>query len=98
MSDTMITMAQPGGNSSHNNTTALNSTDSDGKNIVVTWLQSNKTNANSTPTISVSNEDFWKSLVRFLNYQLIQLENSITTTFIFKTNHFFIDSRVFNVL
>ena len=34
--------------------------DSDGKNIVVTWLESNKTNANSTPTISVSNEDFWK--------------------------------------
>ena len=59
ISETLVAIAQPSGNSSHNNTTALNSTDSDGKNIVVTWLQSNKTNANSTPTISVSNEDFW---------------------------------------
>lgn len=60
ISETLVAIAQPSGNSSHNNTTALNSIDSDGKNIVVTWLQSNKTNANSTPTISVSNEDFWK--------------------------------------
>jgi hypothetical protein len=60
ISETLVAIAQPSGNSSHYNTTALNSTDSDGKNIVVTWLQSNKTNANSTPTISVSNEDFWK--------------------------------------
>jgi hypothetical protein len=59
ISETLVAIAQPSGNDSHN-TTALNSTDSDGKNIVVTWLQSNKTNANSTPTISVSNEDFWK--------------------------------------
>jgi hypothetical protein len=60
ISETLVVIAQPNGNISRNNTTALNSTDSDGKNIVVTWLQSNKTNANSTPTISVSNEDFWK--------------------------------------
>ena len=60
MSDTMITMAQPDDNISRNNTTALNSTDSDGKNIVVIWLESNKTNTISAPTISVSNEDFWK--------------------------------------
>jgi len=60
ISETLVTVAQPSGNSSYNNTTALNSTDSDGKNIVVTWLQSNKTNANSTLTISVNNEDFWK--------------------------------------
>ena len=60
ISETLVVIAQPSGNSSYNNTTALTSTDSDGKNIVVTWLQSNKTNANSTPTISVSNEDFWK--------------------------------------
>ena len=57
MSDTKVTIAQPSGNSSHNNTTALNSTDSDGKNIVVTWLESNKTNANRVPMISMSNED-----------------------------------------
>ena len=60
ISETLVAIAQTSGNSSHNNTTALNYTDSDGKNTVVTWLQSNKTNANSTPTISVSNEDFWK--------------------------------------
>ena len=55
MSDTMVTIAQLNGNISHNNTTALNSTDSDGKNIVVTWLESN-----SAPMISITNEDFWK--------------------------------------
>ena len=60
ISETLVTIARLIGNSSHNNTTALNSTDSDGKNIVVIWLESNKTNANSTSTISVSNEDFWK--------------------------------------
>jgi len=60
ISETLVAIAQPSGNSSHNNTTALNSTDSDGKNIVVTWLQSNEANTISAPTISVSNEDFWK--------------------------------------
>ena len=63
ITETMVAIAQESqlnGNISRNNTTALNSTDSDGKNIDVTWLQSNKTNANSTPTIRVSNEDFWK--------------------------------------
>jgi len=38
-----------------------------------------------------------RSLVHFLSYQLKRLVNS-STTFIFKTNHFFIDSRAFNVL
>ncbi|MPZ08517.1 MAG: hypothetical protein GEU26_19260 [Nitrososphaeraceae archaeon] len=60
ISDTMVAIAQPNDNISRNNTTALNSTDSDGKNIVVTWLESNKTNTNGVPTIRVSNEDFWK--------------------------------------
>jgi hypothetical protein len=60
ISDTMVAIAQPNGNISRNNITALNSTNSDGKNIVVTWLESNKTNVNSTPMISISNEDFWK--------------------------------------
>ena len=54
ISETMVVIAQPNGNISHNNTTDLD-LDSDSKNIVVTWLQSNKTNANS-----ISNEDFWK--------------------------------------
>ena len=57
ISETLVVIAQPSGNSSHNNTTALNSTDSEGKNIVVTWLESNKTNANRVPMISMSNED-----------------------------------------
>jgi hypothetical protein len=60
ISEIMVVIAQLNDNISSNSTTALNSTDSDGKNIVVTWLESNKTNANSTPTISVSNADFWK--------------------------------------
>jgi hypothetical protein len=60
ISDTMVAIAQPNGNINRNNITALNSTDSDGKNIVVIWLESNKTNVNSTPMISISNEDFWK--------------------------------------
>jgi hypothetical protein len=55
ISETMVVIAQPNGNISHNNTTDLD-LDSDSKNIVVTWLnESNKTN-----TISISNEDFWK--------------------------------------
>jgi hypothetical protein len=60
ISETMVVIAQTNGNISRNNTTALNSTDSDGKKIVVIWLESNRTNTTSAPTISVSNEDFWK--------------------------------------
>jgi pyridoxal/pyridoxine/pyridoxamine kinase len=52
-------IAQPNGNISHNNTTDLD-LDSDSKNIVVTWLESNETNTNSAPMISVSNKDFWE--------------------------------------
>ena len=59
ISETIVAIAQPNGNISRNNITALD-LGSDGKKIVVTWLESNKTNANSTPMISVSNEDFWK--------------------------------------
>jgi hypothetical protein len=60
ISETLVAMAQPDDNISRNNTTALNSTDSDGKNIIVTWLETNQTNTISAPMISVSNEDFWK--------------------------------------
>ncbi len=49
ISKTLVAIAQLSGNINHNNTTALNSTDSDGKNIIVTLLESNKTNANCTP-------------------------------------------------
>ena len=56
ISETLVAMAKQNGNISRNNTTALNSTDLDSKNIVVTWLnESNKTNK-----ISIRNEDFWK--------------------------------------
>jgi hypothetical protein len=58
ISETLVAIAQLNGNISRNNTTALNSTDSDGKNIVVIWLESNKTNVNSAPMISITNEDF----------------------------------------
>ena len=60
ISETLVAIAQLNGNISHNNITALNSTDSDDKNIIVTWLESNKTNTTSAPMIRVSNEDFWK--------------------------------------
>jgi hypothetical protein len=60
ISETLVAIAKQNGNISRNNTTALNSTYSDGKNIFVTLIESNKTNANSIPTIRVSNEDFWK--------------------------------------
>jgi hypothetical protein len=60
ISETLVAIAQLNGNISHNNTTALNSRDSDDKNIIVTWLESNKTNTTSAPMIRVSNEDFWK--------------------------------------
>ena len=59
ISETMVAIALSNGNISHNNTTDLD-LDSDSKNIVVTWLESDKTNVNSAPMISVSNEDFWK--------------------------------------
>ena len=60
MSDTMITMAQPSGNSSHNNTTTIKFYRFRRQKYSCNFAGSNKTNANSTPTISVSNEDFWK--------------------------------------
>jgi hypothetical protein len=61
ISDTMVAIAQPNGNISRNNITALNSTNLDGKNIVVIWLESNKTNTINASMISVSNEDFWSA-------------------------------------
>ena len=65
ISKTMVAIAQQNGNISRNNTTALDSIyaklDSDSKNIIITWLESNKTNANGAPIVSISNEDFWKT-------------------------------------
>ena len=60
INETIAAIAQTSGNISRNNTTALNSTDSDGKNIVVIWIESNKTNRISAPMVSITNEDFWK--------------------------------------
>jgi hypothetical protein len=59
ISETLVAIAQPNGNISRNNTTALD-LGSDGKNIVITWLETNKTNTISAPIIRVSNEDLWK--------------------------------------
>ena len=60
ISETMFAIAESNGNISQNNTTALNSTNSGGMKLVITWMESNKTNADSAPVISISNEDFWK--------------------------------------
>ena len=59
ISETQVVIAQPNGNIIRNNTTALD-LGSDGKNIVITWLETNKTNTISAPMINISNEDFWK--------------------------------------
>jgi hypothetical protein len=37
-----------------------NSTNSDRRTIIVTWLETNKTMTNSTSMISISGEEFWK--------------------------------------
>jgi hypothetical protein len=37
-----------------------NSTNIDKQNVIVTWLETNKTKTSSVPVISVSDEDFWK--------------------------------------
>ena len=36
-----------------------NSTNIDKQNIIVTWLETNKPKASSTPMIMVSDQDFW---------------------------------------
>ena len=59
-SEIIVTIAQQNGNISSNNVTALNSTESGGKNIVITWLELNGTKTDHFPLISISSEDFWK--------------------------------------
>jgi hypothetical protein len=41
-------------------TAQSNSTNSDEQKITVTWLETNDTNTDSSPMISISREDFWK--------------------------------------
>lgn len=41
-------------------TAQSNSTNSDRRNIIVTWLEANKTKTGSALMISISGEDFWK--------------------------------------
>jgi hypothetical protein len=48
-----------------------NSTNIDKHNIIVTWLETNKPKASSTPMIMVSDQDFW--MVHCLNKQLMGL-------------------------
>jgi hypothetical protein len=59
INETIVVIAQLNGNISNSSTTALNST-GPGKNIVVTWIESNDTKANRISMINVSSEDFWK--------------------------------------
>jgi hypothetical protein len=49
-SETMIVTAQE----------QIDSTNSDKQEIIVTWLDANKTKTDTVPAISVSGEDFWK--------------------------------------
>jgi hypothetical protein len=41
-------------------TAQSNSTNSERRNIIVTWLETNKTTTDSIPMISINGEDFWK--------------------------------------
>jgi hypothetical protein len=61
INEALIAIAQLNSSISNNSTTALNSKDSDGKKIVLTWIESNDTNPHSVPMISVNHEDFWKT-------------------------------------
>jgi hypothetical protein len=61
INETFVAIAQLNSSISNNSTTALNSKDSDGKKIVLTWIESNDTDFHSVPMISVNHEDFWKT-------------------------------------
>ena len=50
-------------------TAQTNSTNSDKRNIIVTWLQTNDTKTD-TPVISVSDEDFWKTFEPLLEQSI----------------------------
>ena len=54
-----------------------NSTNVDKQNIIVTWLETNKTKASSVPMIMVSDQDFWK----FFGPLLKQSINGTTSSF-----------------
>ena len=53
-----------------------NSTNVNKQNIIVTWLETNKTKAGSIPMIMVSDQDFWK----FFGPLLKQSINGTTTS------------------
>ena len=55
-SETMIVTAQE----------HINSTNSDKQEIIVTWLDANKTKTETVPAISISDEDFWKIFMPLL--------------------------------
>ena len=54
-----------------------NSTNVNKQNIIVTWLETNKTKARSVPMIMVSDQDFWK----FFGPLLKQSINGTTSSF-----------------
>jgi hypothetical protein len=66
INETLVVLAQLNGNINSNSTTAINSTDPEGKNIVLTWIEPNDTKTYRIPMMNVSIEDFWKTFVPLL--------------------------------
>jgi hypothetical protein len=66
INETIVVLAQLNSNISSNSTTAINSTEPEGKNIVLTWIESNDTKTHRIPMMNVSIEDFWKIFVPLL--------------------------------
>jgi hypothetical protein len=56
-----------------------NSTNIDKQNIIVTWLETNKTKTSSVPMIMVSDEDFWMVFDLCLNKQLMDPEAHLSS-------------------
>jgi hypothetical protein len=51
-------------------TAQSNSTNSERRNIIVTWLETNKTTTVSTPMVSISGEEFWKIIEPLLEQSI----------------------------
>ena len=48
------------------NASISTNSNSDRRNIIVTWLDTNDTNTGDAPAFSISNEDFWAVFSSFL--------------------------------
>ena len=75
---TTIVLAQPSNIINQDNLMTTSSktvkSDTDGEQIVVTWLKLNDTRSYNTPVISISNQDFWNAFDPLLE-QLILPNN-----------------------